>query len=66
MNEKKQTYESTTNGLPPLKTVLGEVPSPEPGHDPSRPVRPFVVDKSESEVKGTVNKLIGHLRKSDW
>jgi hypothetical protein len=66
MNEKKFTYESTTNNLPPLKTVLGEVPNPEPGNDTPRPVRPFTAEKSEGEVKGTVNKLIGHLRKSDW
>jgi hypothetical protein len=62
MTEKKRTYESTTLGLPPLKMVLGDIPEPEPG---DRPFRPFGKDKSDSEAKGAVNKLIGHLKKSE-
>jgi hypothetical protein len=64
MTEKKHTYESATLGLPPLKMVLGEIPEPEPG-DGNRPYRPFGVEKTDSEAKGTVNKLIGHLKKSE-
>jgi hypothetical protein len=44
--------------------VLGEIPEPEPG-DGNRPYRPFGVEKTDSEAKGTVNKLIGHLKKSE-
>jgi hypothetical protein len=62
MTETKRVYESTTLGLPPLKMVLGEVPEPEPGNPQ---FRPFGKDKSDSEAKGTVNKLIGHLKKSE-
>ena len=64
MTEKKHTYESATLGLPPLKMVLGEIPEPEPG-DGKHPYRPFGVEKTDSEAKGTVNKLIGHLKKSE-
>ena len=64
MTEKKHTYESATLGLPPLKMVLGEIPEPEPG-DSNRHYRPFGAQKTDSEAKGTVNKLIGHLKKSE-
>ncbi|RPH56530.1 MAG: hypothetical protein EHM81_13015 [Chloroflexi bacterium] len=64
MTEKKRTYESVTLGLPPLKMVLGDIPEPEPGFG-QQPFRPFGREKSDSEAKGTLNKLIGHLRKSE-
>ncbi len=65
MLEKKQKYESLISGLPSLNLRL-EMPNEESDDDSPRPLRPFVAEKSECEVKGTVNKLIGHLRKSDW
>jgi len=66
MLEKKQVYESLISGLPSLNLRLGEMPDEESDDETPRPLRPFVAEKSECEVKGTVNKLIGHLRKSDW
>lgn len=65
MTEKKQhTYQSNILALPPLKMVLGEVPDPDPD-DKRRPFRAFSADKSETEAKNTVAKIIGHLKNSD-
>ncbi len=61
---KKRTYEATTLGLPPIKMVLGDIPEPEPGLE-RKPFRSFTADKGEDEAKGTVNKLIVHLKKSE-
>lgn len=65
MTEKKQhTYQSDILALPPLKMVLGDVPEPDPG-DKRRPFRSFSADKTESEAKNTVAKLIGHLKNNE-
>ena len=62
MTEKKlTTYQAETLGLPPLKMVLGEVPDPDPSGK-RRPFRPFGESTPVVEVKGTLTKLIGHLK----
>lgn len=64
MAEKKLTYKSETLALPPLKIVLGDVPDPDP-NGKRRPFHRFGEDKTESDVKGTLTKLIGHLKNSE-
>jgi hypothetical protein len=62
MNTHKQfTYKSETLGLPPLKMVLGDVPDPNPSGK-RRTLRPFGENASWAEAKGTLTKLIGHLK----
>ena len=58
MNEKKHTYNSSVLALPPLKLVLGDVPSPD-GEGRS-PFPPFGAGK-ELEAKNALQKLIGHI-----
>ncbi len=58
MAEKKRVYESDVMGLPPLRLVLGDVPSPDPdrskaGHKSNKPGR---------EMEVPVKKLIAHLK----
>jgi hypothetical protein len=60
---QKHIYQSDTLALPPLKLIIGEAPEPDPT-DKRRPFRAFDADKSESEAKNTVTKLIGHLKNS--
>ena len=61
MNEKKKrTYQSSVSALPPLKVVIGDVPAPD--GESRRPFRPFGADRPEAETKGTLHKLIGHIR----
>jgi len=64
MTEKKVTYQAETLGLPPLRTVLGDVPEPDPS-DKRRPFRPFGENTPIVEAKGTVAKLIGHLKNNE-
>jgi hypothetical protein len=65
MTEKKNiTYKAETLGLPPLRTVLGDVPDPDPSGK-CRPFRPFGENTTPNEVKGTLTKLIGHLKNSE-
>ena len=64
MTEKKLTYKSEILALPPLKMVLGDVPDPDPSGK-RRLFRPFGEDKTEGDAKGTLTKLIGHLKNSD-
>jgi len=64
MTEKKITYKSEVMALPPLKMVLGEVPDPDPSGK-RRAFRAFGEDKTELEAKGTLTKLIGHLKSND-
>jgi hypothetical protein len=64
MTEKKITYKAETLGLPPLRAVLGDVPDPDPS-DKRRPFRPFGENTSVTEVKGTLTKLIGHLKNNE-
>lgn len=64
MTEKKVTYKAETLGLPPLRMVLGDVPDPDPTAQ-RRPYRPFGEKATMVEAKGTVAKLIGHLKDSE-
>jgi hypothetical protein len=65
MTDKKQhTYQSDIMALPPLRMVLGEIPDPDPS-DKRRPFRAFSTDKSETDAKNTVAKLIGHLQNGE-
>jgi hypothetical protein len=64
MTEKKVTYKAETLALPSLKMVVGEIPDPDPGGE-RRPLRPFGEGKTESEAKGTLTKLIGHLKNQE-
>ncbi len=61
---KKLTYKSETLGLPPLRMVLGEVPDPDPSGK-RRPLRPFGENTNLVEAKGTLTKLIGHLKNAE-
>ena len=64
MTDKKLTYKSETLALPPLKMVLGDIPDPDPSGR-RRLFRPFGEEKTVSEAKGTLTKLIGHLKNSE-
>jgi hypothetical protein len=64
MTEKKKIYQAETLALPPLKMVLGDVPDPDPSGK-RRPFRPFGEEKPDSEVRGTVARLIGHLKSNE-
>jgi hypothetical protein len=64
MTEKKHAYQSEIMALPPLKMVLGDVPDPDPSGK-RRPFRAFNQEKSESDARKTVAKLIGHLKNSE-
>ncbi|MCX6065613.1 MAG: hypothetical protein NT121_07645 [Chloroflexi bacterium] len=64
MPEKKHTYKSEFMALPPLTMVLGDVPDPDPSGK-RRLFRAFSEDKTETDVKNTVAKLIGYLKKDD-
>ena len=61
---KKLTYKSETLGLPPLRMVLGEVPDPDPSGK-RRLFRPFGENTTVTEAKGTLTKLIGHLKSTE-
>ena len=58
------TYQSAIMTLPALKMVQGELPEPDPSGK-RQPFRAFSVDKSETEAKDTVTKLIGHLKNNE-
>jgi hypothetical protein len=60
MTEKKRVYESDVMALPPLRLVLGDVPSPDP--DGKRKVQNK--QKANHEVESTVKKLIAHLKEN--
>ena len=60
--KKKHTYNSSVMALPPLKFVIGDVPAPDV--ESRRPFRPFGADRPEAETKGTIHKLIGHIRET--
>jgi hypothetical protein len=61
MKELKRKFQAEVIGLPPLRMVLGEVPDPDPGQARAD-FRPFGAGRPASESKGTVEKLIGHLK----
>ncbi|MBN2387217.1 MAG: hypothetical protein JXB85_09360 [Anaerolineales bacterium] len=58
MAEKKHVYKAEVMALPPIKMVLGEIPSPDPKsrHPIRRPGR---------ETREAVTKLIGFLKEED-
>jgi hypothetical protein len=56
--EKVRRYEADVMALPPLRMVLGDVPSPDPQRDHKR--QP--VQKTGPEMEVTVLKLISRLK----
>jgi hypothetical protein len=59
MAEKKRVYEAQVMNLPPLRLVLGDVPVPDPAglRKSGKEQR-----KLDSEMEGTVKRLIAHLK----
>ncbi len=62
MIEKKRIYESEVMALPPLRLVLGDIPSPDP--------EGFRRKSQNGQVPGqvmetTVKKLIAHLKENE-
>jgi len=57
MTDKKRIYESEVMALPPLRMVLGEVPTPDPeqrkGDHPALKPR---------EMENAVKRIIAHLK----
>ena len=62
MKNNQHVYQSEVLGLPPLRMVLGEIPEPD-GEKRRHSIKPFNVDAT-LDAKDTVQKLIGHLKKS--
>ena len=62
MDESTRAYQSVTLGLPPLKSVLGDIPSPDPVTVARRPMRSFGIDQARVDTKGVVQKLIVHIK----
>lgn len=62
MSEKKVVYQANVIALPPLKMVLGEVPSPNPNRDGRKT---GLENKQPGiEMEGIVTKLITHLKEN--
>jgi hypothetical protein len=61
MADKKHMYESNVMSLPPLRLVLGDVPSP----DPEGRRRIHNGQKPDREMESTVKKLIAHLKENE-
>jgi hypothetical protein len=76
MDKQKHVYESEVMGLPPLRLVLGDIPSPDPElrTKSGQPLRtstcgtcarvPAVLaqaGKPGHEIEGTVKRIIAHL-----
>ncbi len=59
MSEKKHVYEAEVMALPPLRMVLGEVPSPDPERRGKGNTHPL---KSNQDLIMPVKKLIAHLK----
>lgn len=60
MAEKKRVYETDVMALPPLRLVLGDIPTPDP--DGRRKNKNRAISKQERE---TIRKLIAHLKESE-
>ena len=58
MAEKKRIYESDMMALPPLRLVIGDVPSPEPEKKRNAAKN---AEKLDREMEIPVRKLIAHL-----
>ena len=59
MNEKKHVYEVEMMALPPLRMVLGEIPSPDPEGRRKPNKQPL---KPSRELEMPVKRLIAHLK----
>jgi hypothetical protein len=57
MADKKRVYKSEVLALPPLRMVLGEVPSPDPERRKSN--KPALKPR---EMESTVKRIIAHLK----
>jgi hypothetical protein len=60
MSDKKVVYQANVVALPPLKMVLGEVPSPNPKRDGNR--TGIEIREPGIEMEGIVTRLISHLK----
>ena len=58
MDDKKRVYDSEVMALPPLRLVIGDIPSPDPerrnGSNQS-------MRNPKREIEGTVKRIIAHL-----
>lgn len=62
MSEKKKVYQAETMTLPPLRTVLGDLPEPDPG----KGYRPFrAMGVKDEEARGMVKKLIRYIQEKE-
>ena len=59
MDEKKRVvYDADVMGLPPLRLVIGDVPSPDPERRNKPNQQTF---RTNREKEGTVKRIIAHL-----
>jgi hypothetical protein len=58
MAEKKRVYEAALMALPPLRLVIGDVPSPEPEKKRSAAKS---AEKLDRDMEVPIRKLIAHL-----
>jgi hypothetical protein len=58
MAEKKRVYEADMMALPPLRLVIGDVPSPEPEKKRNAGKN---AEKLNNEMETPIRKLIAHL-----
>jgi hypothetical protein len=58
MDEKKRVPDAEEMGLPPLRLILGNVPSPDPE---KRSKSNQQAQKPTREIEGTVKRLIAYL-----
>ena len=59
MTEKKHMYEAEIMALPPLRMVLGEIPSPDPERRGKGHTTPLI---PTHELVVPVKRLIAHLK----
>ncbi len=64
MTDKIYTYETDMIALPTLKSILGEVPNPDPD-DKHRKYRSGREEKPETDARNMVARLINHLKNSE-
>jgi hypothetical protein len=58
MDEKKHVYDSDVRALPPLRLVIGDVPSPDFDR---RNKTSRQTQKSNREIEGVVKRIIARL-----
>jgi hypothetical protein len=58
MDKKKHVYNLDVMALPPLRLVIGDIPSPDPDR---RNKTDQQTRKSSRELEGTVKRIIAHL-----